>query len=97
MHRALVRCAESALHTSSSEASVYDYLFLSTQIIHPAPHSPLVRRNAMLINSLGSCVAIDPPATLRATQAARPTTVPLSKPSECICHLGHSPCRTDLP
>ena len=26
----------------ASEASVYDFLFLSTQIINPAPQSPLV-------------------------------------------------------
>ena len=47
---------------------MHDYLFLSTQIIHPAPHSTLVRRNAMLVKSLDSRVAVHPPATLRTTQ-----------------------------
>ena len=47
---------------------MHDHLFLSTQIIHPAPHSTLVRRNAMLVKSLDSRVAVHPPATLRTIQ-----------------------------
>ena len=59
---------------------MHDHLFLSTQIIHPAPHSTLVRRNVMLVKSLDSRVAVHPPASLRTTQRGEQRAV-----EEALC------------
>ena len=46
----------------------------------PVPHSPLVRRNAMLVKSLDSRVAVHHPATLRTTQRGEQRAV-----EEALC------------